>query len=66
MRFINGFLIGLVIGAGLVLLTTPQSGRDLQKGVRSRVDEILSEGRRGYQMRRAELEARVAELRGEG
>ena len=65
MRFVVGFLIGLVIGVGAVLLTTPQSGHDLQKGVRSRIEEIIAEGRKAADMRRAELEARVAELRGE-
>lgn len=65
MRFVIGFLIGLVIGVGAVLLTTPLSGYDLQKGVRSRFEEIIAEGRKAADMRRAELEARVAELRGE-
>ena len=65
MRFVIGFLIGLVIGVGAVLLTTPQSGHALQKGVRSRFEEIMAEGRKAADIRRAELEARVAELRGE-
>lgn len=63
MRFLVGFLIGMTIGVVVVLLTTPQSGSDLQKGARARFDNILAEGRRAREMRRAELEARIAELR---
>ena len=62
MRFMAGFLIGMVIGAAAVLLTTPQSGSELQQGVRSRFDELLAEGRKASALRRAELEARLAEL----
>ncbi len=64
MNFIAGFLGGLVLGAAIVLLTTPQSGGDLQAGVRARFDDMLSEGRRAAAARRAELEARFASLKG--
>ena len=63
MRFLAGFLIGMLIGAAVVLLTTPQSGKDLQQGVRNRVDELLAEGKEAAAMRRAELETRLAELK---
>lgn len=63
MRFIMGFLIGMVIGAAVVLLTTPQSGDDLHKVARTRFDELLAEGRKAAALRRAELEARLAELK---
>lgn len=63
MRFLAGFVIGMLIGVVAVLLTTPQSGSDLQDGVRSRFENILAEGRKAAEMRRAELEARLAELK---
>ena len=63
MRFLAGFIIGMFIGAVAVLLTTPQSGSDLQDGVRSRFDNILAEGRKAAEQRRADLEARLAELK---
>jgi gas vesicle protein len=63
MRFLAGFLIGLPIGVLAVLLTAPQSGRDLQDGVRSRIDNILAAGRNAAARRRAELEAELAELK---
>ncbi len=64
MNFVAGFLGGVVLGAVAVLLTTPQSGTELQAGVRSRFDGILEEGRRAAAARRAELEARFATLKG--
>ena len=63
MRFLAGFVIGMLIGVVAVLLTTPQSGSDLQDGVRSRFENILAEGRKAAELRRAELEARLAELK---
>ena len=62
MRFLAGFFIGILIGAVIVLLTTPQSGKDLQQGVRGRFDDLMAEGREAAAIRRAELEARLAEL----
>jgi gas vesicle protein len=62
-NFIAGFLGGVVIGAAIVLLTTPKSGSDFQAEVRARFDGILAEGRKAADARRAELEARLASLR---
>jgi gas vesicle protein len=63
MRFLAGFLIGLLIGSSAVLLTTPQSGGNLKHGIQSRIDNILNEGRKAATDRRAELEARLTELK---
>jgi gas vesicle protein len=63
LNFLAGFLGGVVMGAMVVLLTTPQSGSDLQNEVRSRFDDIMAEGRKAAAARRAELEARLASLR---
>ena len=66
MRFLAGFLIGLILGALAVLLTTPLSGRDLQQGARSRFDGLMEEGRKAAAARREELEARLADLQSGG
>ncbi len=63
MRFLAGFLIGTLLGAVIILLITPQSGKDLQQGVRTRVDDLMTEGREAAAVRRAELEARLTELK---
>jgi gas vesicle protein len=65
-NFIAGFLGGVVIGAIIVLLTTPQSGSELQTEVRARFDSILEEGRKAAATRRAELEDRLANLKSGG
>jgi gas vesicle protein len=62
LRFVAGFITGLVLGAAAVMLTTPRSGSDLQSGARSWVEGILNEGRRAAEQRRIELEARVADF----
>ena len=61
-RFIAGFSVGLIMGAGAVLLTAPQSGPELQAQAKAWLDDILNEGRKAADLRRAELEARVADL----
>ena len=63
MRFLLGFIIGMMIGAVVVLLTTPRSGQDLQQGTRNLFDDVLAEGRRAAGERRAELESRLADLK---
>lgn len=63
MNFIAGFLGGVVIGAAIVLLTTPQSGSDIQLTVRARFDEMLDEARRVKAERQAELKAQLASLK---
>lgn len=63
MNFIAGFLGGVVLGVILVLLTTPQSGSELQAEVRGRFDRIVEEGRKAAAARRAELEERLTNLK---
>ena len=63
MNFIAGFLGGVVLGAIIVLLTTPQSGSELQTSVRNRFDNMVEEGRRAAAERRAELEDKLANLK---
>lgn len=63
MRFLLGFIIGLVFGAAFVLLTTPKSGKDLQQMARERMDSVMAEGRQAAAARRAELENRLADLK---
>jgi len=62
MRFLMGFVIGLILGAGAVLLTTPQSGGELQRRFRARYEEIIEEGRRARVERLAELQAEYTNL----
>ncbi len=61
--FIAGAMCGAVVGAVAVLLLTPASGIELRQNVRSRLDEVIAEGRRAADERRAELEQQLAALK---
>jgi gas vesicle protein len=63
MRFLLGFIIGLILGAAVVLLTTPKSGQDLQQLVKNRIDTTVAEGRKAAEARRVELEQRLADMK---
>ncbi len=57
--FLVGAFAGAMVGAVAVLLLTPQSGSELQEQVRTRVQELVEEGKRAAAARRAELEAQL-------
>ena len=62
---LGGALLGALAGAAAVLLLTPKSGETLRMGIRKEVDAILEEGRRASNARRVELEAQLAQMRGD-
>ena len=62
-RFTAGMVLGATVGAGLVLLFTPQSGVDAQQMIRERIGAILSEGRQAAEMRRLELQTEFETLK---
>lgn len=57
-----GFLMGGLIGAGLVLLFTPQSGPALRERIRAQWQQVLEEARQAAAQHRAELERELAVL----
>ncbi len=63
LNFIYGVLIGAALGAILVLLTTPQSGQDIQSAAKEKFDKLVEEGRKASNARKAELEARMTNIR---
>lgn len=63
--FLNGFLIGAVGAAAIVLLVTPKSGNQLRDDLKHEVDEILEEGRKASDMKRQELETQLTQMRGQ-
>jgi hypothetical protein len=62
-RFVLGLSLGAVIGAGLVVLLTPQSGEELRQQVRDKIEAVKEEGQRAAEERRAELLAQFEELK---
>ena len=63
LNFVAGFLVGAALAAIAVLLTTPQSGSELQADVRARFEGMVTEGRKAAAARRAELEDKLASLK---
>ena len=63
---VGGFLLGLVIGAGVVLLFLPRSGAETRQLIQGRVDAVLEEGRQAAEARRRELTARFEALKQPG
>ncbi len=57
--FLAGLFAGAVVGAAAAMLLAPYSGSELQERVRTRVQELIEEGRRTAAARRAELEAQL-------
>lgn len=61
--FTAGAMCGAIVGAVAALLLAPVSGVELRRRARARVDELVAEGRRAAEDRRAELEAQLAALK---
>jgi gas vesicle protein len=64
--WVGGFLLGSVIGAGVVLLFLPRSGAETRQLIQGRVNSVLEEGRQAAEARRDELTARLEALRQPG
>ncbi len=64
-KFIGGVTAGLLTGAAIALLLTPDSGKGLQANLRQRLEAVREEARRAAAEQRAALEAELARLRGE-
>ena len=60
---LSGFLLGSVVGAGLVLLFLPRSGAETRQLIQGRVNTVLEEGRQAAESRRHELTTRFEALR---
>lgn len=64
-NFVTGFVLGAAVGAVAALILAPESGDELRREIRGEIDDILSEGRRAANERRAQLEEQLAQLRRE-
>lgn len=63
LRFLNGLIVGALVGGAAALLLAPRSGEDFQRLMRERAGLIMEEGRRAAAERRAELEAQFAQAK---
>ena len=62
-RFLEGFLFGGVIGAGLALILSPYSGEKNRTYIVKYVDQIKEEVQTAMLEKRAEQEQELAQLR---
>jgi gas vesicle protein len=63
--FAAGLLLGGLLGAAAAILATPKSGKQLQDEIRQEVELVMEEGRKAAEVRRQELEKKLAEMRGD-
>jgi gas vesicle protein len=61
--FVLGALVGALVGSTIALLLAPESGAALRGQIRERGVAFTSEVQQAASTRRAELQARLAELR---
>lgn len=63
LRFMEGLLLGAVVGAALSLLLTPESGEQLRGRISAEIGRAQSEIKSAASERRMELEKQLSALR---
>jgi gas vesicle protein len=63
MSLVIGFGLGAAIGAAMVMLFSPTSGEQLIDNIKRGYAETMAEARKASAVRRAELEAQLAQMR---
>jgi gas vesicle protein len=62
-KFLEGFILGGLVGVAVALLVTPASGNELRSRIQTEVDRVRGEVNRAAEERRSELEQQLAALR---
>jgi len=62
-RFIEGFVVGSLVGAAVALLASPSSGGELRARIQSEVKRVQDEVNKAAVERRAELENQLNQMR---
>jgi gas vesicle protein len=63
MRFLEGFVLGGLVGAAAAILLAPFSGEDLRLQIKSEAERIQAEVKTAASERRTELERQLEILR---
>lgn len=63
LNFIHGAIWGSAIGAAVIILVAPMSGKQLQKKIKDHINYVIEEGERAAEARRLELEKQFEEMR---
>jgi gas vesicle protein len=65
-RFLLGFVVGAAIGAAVVVITSPRSGRATREGIRNLIDDTREVARQASAQREQEMWSQFrARLKGE-
>jgi len=59
LAFVAGTMCGAIVGAVAALFLAPMSGGEIREQARQRFDEIVAEGKKAADERRAELEKQL-------
>ncbi len=59
LSFLAGLFSGALVGSVAAILLAPYSGHELQDRMRTRIRQLIEEGKRSAAIRRAELEAQL-------
>jgi len=62
LAFTAGAMCGAIVGAVAALLLAPMSGSEMQQQARKRFEDIVEEGRKAADERRAELEEQLRQM----
>jgi len=62
-RFVEGFILGGLLGAGLATLLTPVSGEQFRSQLQSQAEQMRLDVEKAANDRRAELEQQLTALR---
>lgn len=62
-RFLEGLILGGLVGATIALFLAPSSGEELRERMQSEAERIQSEVRQAASDRRSELEQQLTALR---
>ncbi len=63
LAFLDGLLIGTLVGGTLVLLFTPSSGSELQQQVKDYTEHLIESGKNAAATRRQEMEKELISLK---
>jgi gas vesicle protein len=63
LRMMLGLALGALVGAGFVLLFSPQSGAEIRDQIQGWFQRVVTEGREAAETRRLELAAQLEELK---
>jgi gas vesicle protein len=61
--FVLGFTLGLLVGAAVATLLAPGAGDETRQQLQLRLDQVIEEGKRARDERRAELETQLEALK---